>query len=70
MTAVRISYRSANSATISAIRPFVDFRVLVSASLLESIRRALMGLGVEFINENGGGPGVRLRERQRQKKTK
>jgi hypothetical protein len=36
----------------------------------ESIRRALMGLGVEFIEQNGGGPGVRLRERQRQKKTK
>jgi hypothetical protein len=26
--------------------------------------------GVEFIDENGGGPGVRLRNRQRQKQSK
>jgi hypothetical protein len=26
--------------------------------------------GVEFIDENGGGPGVRLRKRQRLKKPK
>jgi hypothetical protein len=51
----------------------VDFekkRRQVSPESVESIRRALMGLGVEFIEQNGGGPGVRLRERQRQKKTK
>ena len=30
-----------------------------------AVRRALEGAGVEFINENGGGPGVRLRKRQR-----
>ena len=29
------------------------------------ISRALEGVGVEFIDENGGGPGVRLRKRQR-----
>jgi transcriptional regulator with XRE-family HTH domain len=29
-----------------------------------AIRRALEAAGVEFIDENGGGPGVRLRERQ------
>jgi hypothetical protein len=28
-----------------------------------AIRRALESAGVEFIDENGGGPGVRLRER-------
>ena len=28
------------------------------------IRLALEGAGVEFIDENGGGPGVRLRKRQ------
>ena len=32
-------------------------------STLEVIRRALEAGGVEFIDENGGGPGVRLRER-------
>jgi hypothetical protein len=34
-----------------------------------AIRRALEAAGVEFIGENGGGPGVRLRKRQRPKKT-
>jgi transcriptional regulator with XRE-family HTH domain len=32
---------------------------------LDVIRRALEAGGVEFIDENGGGPGVRLRRRQR-----
>jgi transcriptional regulator with XRE-family HTH domain len=34
---------------------------------LEVIRRAFESGGVEFIDENGGGPGVRLRKRQRGK---
>src|SRR5271166_1239886 len=33
-----------------------------------AVRRALEAAGVEFIDENGGGAGVRLRKRQ-QKKT-
>jgi hypothetical protein len=32
-----------------------------------AVRRALESAGVEFIEENGGGPGVRLRKPQRQK---
>jgi transcriptional regulator with XRE-family HTH domain len=35
-----------------------------------AVRRALEEAGVEFIDENGGGPGVRLCKRQRQKKPK
>jgi hypothetical protein len=31
------------------------------------IRSALEAAGIEFIDENGGGPGVRLRKRQRTK---
>jgi transcriptional regulator with XRE-family HTH domain len=31
---------------------------------LQAIRRALEIAGVEFIEQNGGGPGVRLRKRQ------
>ncbi|MEM9616422.1 MAG: helix-turn-helix transcriptional regulator [Pseudomonadota bacterium] len=31
------------------------------ASTLEKIKTALEGEGVQFIPENGGGPGVRLR---------
>jgi hypothetical protein len=32
-----------------------------------AVRRALETAGVEFIDENGGGPGVRLRKRQQAK---
>jgi ribosome-binding protein aMBF1 (putative translation factor) len=32
-----------------------------------AVRRALEAAGVEFIDENGGGSGVRLRNRQRKK---
>ena len=34
------------------------------------IRLALEAAGVQFIDENGGGPGVRLRKSQRQKAPK
>ncbi len=33
-----------------------------------AVRRALEAAGVEFIDENGGGPGVRLRKGQPKKK--
>ena len=32
-----------------------------------AVRRALEAAGVEFIDENGGGPGVRLKKRQQKK---
>jgi hypothetical protein len=32
-----------------------------------AVRRALESAGVEFIEENGGGPGVRLRQRHQRK---
>ena len=35
-----------------------------------AVRRALEDAGIEFIDENGGGPGVRLRKRQRAKQSK
>jgi transcriptional regulator with XRE-family HTH domain len=35
-----------------------------------AVRDALEMAGVEFIDENGGGPGVRLHKRQRSKKPK
>ncbi len=37
------------------------------SATLNVIRRALEAGGIEFIDENGGGPGVRLRKRQRKK---
>jgi hypothetical protein len=35
-----------------------------------AVRRALETAGVEFIDENGGGPGLRLRKRPRAKPSK
>jgi hypothetical protein len=32
-----------------------------------AVRRALETAGIEFIDENGGGPGVRLRKRQQKR---
>jgi transcriptional regulator with XRE-family HTH domain len=37
---------------------------------LAVLRRAFESAGVEFIDENGGGPGVRLRKRQQAKRSK
>ena len=34
------------------------------AMTVNALRRALEEAGIEFIPENGGGPGVRLRERR------
>jgi hypothetical protein len=39
----------------------------MTAANNEALRRALEAAGVEFIDENGGGPGVRLRKRQQTK---
>jgi transcriptional regulator with XRE-family HTH domain len=38
------------------------------AGTADKIRTALENAGIEFINENGGGPGVRLRKRQAKKR--
>ncbi len=40
------------------------------ADTVQKLQTALVKAGVEFISENGGGPGVRLRKRQRQKNAK
>jgi hypothetical protein len=36
-------------------------------STVLALRRALESAGIEFIDENGGGPGVRLRKREHKK---
>ena len=36
-------------------------------STVLALRRAFETAGIEFIDENGGGPGVRLRKRQQKK---
>jgi transcriptional regulator with XRE-family HTH domain len=55
---------------ISTIVDFEKMRRHVSDEAIEAIQAALKRAGVEFIDENGGGPGVRLRQRQRTKATK
>jgi hypothetical protein len=35
---------------------------------MDAIRKALEDAGIEFIAENGGGPGVRLAQRQKRSK--
>jgi hypothetical protein len=48
----------------------VDFEKLrrpVSRNAIVAMKGALQRSGIEFIDENGGGPSVRLRKRQRPK---
>ncbi len=40
----------------------LDGPVTMMPANLDAIRRALETAGVEFIEQNGGGPGVRMRE--------
>jgi transcriptional regulator with XRE-family HTH domain len=42
-------------------------RYVGDAATLAAIVGALKRAGIEFIDENGGGPGVRLRKRQQKK---
>ncbi|MBM2712780.1 helix-turn-helix transcriptional regulator [Mesorhizobium caraganae] len=46
----------------SSVRDFEKGRRVPSVNNLAAIRSALESAGVEFIAENGGGPGVRLRK--------
>jgi DNA-binding transcriptional regulator YiaG len=52
---------------LSTVVDFERERRQVSPLAIEAIRHALKRAGVEFIDENGGGPGVRLRKRQPKK---
>ena len=48
----------------------MDGETSMTAANNAAVRGALENAGVEFIDENGGGPGVRLRKRQRPKKAR
>jgi hypothetical protein len=48
----------------------VEGETSMTAANDSAVRRALETNGIEFIDENGGGPGVRLRKRQRVKPSK
>jgi transcriptional regulator with XRE-family HTH domain len=49
---------------LSTIVDFEKSRRQVSQDAADAIRQALEVAGVEFIEENGGGPGTRLKARQ------
>jgi hypothetical protein len=46
----------------------MDGDIPVTSANEAALRKALETAGVEFIDENGGGPGVRLRKPTRQKR--
>jgi hypothetical protein len=48
----------------------LDGEIPVTSANEAAIRKALEAAGVEFIDENGGGAGVRLRERRRERPRK
>ena len=52
---------AAASVGLSTIVDFEKERRQVARPSIDAIRAALEAAGVEFIPENGGGPGVRLR---------
>lgn len=52
---------------LSTVVDFEKSRRPVSKDAVQAICNALEGAGIEFIDENGGGPGVRFRKRQRVK---
>jgi predicted transcriptional regulator len=59
----------ADAATLglSTIVDFEKQRRQVSVVAIRAIRHALAARGIEFIDENGGGHGVRLRKRHQKK---
>jgi hypothetical protein len=56
-------------ATIRRVE-IIDGDIPVTPANELAIRRALEAAGVEFIDENGGGPGVRLRTSVKEKSRK
>jgi hypothetical protein len=55
---------------VATVRVFEGEAAETRPAILAALRRALELAGVEFIDENGGGLGVRYRKRQRSKPTR
>jgi transcriptional regulator with XRE-family HTH domain len=59
---------SAAGIGLSTLVDFERSRRQVSPQSIRALRVALERAGVQFISENGGGPGVRLKTRTRHRK--
>jgi transcriptional regulator with XRE-family HTH domain len=62
-----LARRSGISEPTIARRESVDGQLGGREETVRKIRGALENSGIEFIEENGGGPGVRLRKRHQRK---
>jgi transcriptional regulator with XRE-family HTH domain len=61
---------SASGIGLSTVVDFEKSRRPVSKEAVQAMCNALQDAGIEFIAENGGGPGVRLRKRRQLKRPK
>jgi predicted transcriptional regulator len=61
---------AASSVSLPTIKRLESKPGIMAAHLstVVALKKALEAAGVEFIDENGGGPGVRLKKRQQKKK--
>jgi transcriptional regulator with XRE-family HTH domain len=55
---------------VATVRQFEGESAEARQATLAVLRQAFESAGVEFIEENGGGPGLRLRKRPRAKPSK
>jgi transcriptional regulator with XRE-family HTH domain len=69
-SADELSKRSSVSLRTIRRAELAETETTMTAANNLAIRKSLESGGVEFIDENGGGPGVRLRNRQKPKQTK
>ena len=69
-TAEDLSLRSAVSLRTIRRAELAEYETAMTSANDLAVRHALESAGVEFIEENGGGPGVRLRRGQRTKSSK
>ena len=60
---------AASSVSLPTIKRLESKPGIMAAHMttLVALKKAIEAAGVEFIDENGGGPGVRLRKRQHKK---
>ena len=62
-SAEELARHSAVGVTTIRRAELTESETSMTAANNQAVRRALEAAGVEFIDENGGGPGVRLRKR-------